>query len=202
MSDAALPEGRPALESPAPSNAMKPSPSKTWRRWRADVRGSHPAAGMEGPDARKTWGGRRADVWGSRPAAGMEGSDAGKTWGGWRADVDTGGPAKPMQTTASSKAGRDRRADVGNSGAVKLMKIPAPKAAMESAAGKPGGDGRGAGVETGRRANAGCAKLTKPWTAADGRSAHTTAQTGGRDADAEAAGRRAGINRVLAPGDA
>jgi hypothetical protein len=64
--------------------------------------------------------------------------------------------------TAPSKARRDRRADVGNSGSVKLMKITA---------GKPGGDGRGAGVETGRRMNAGCAKLTKPWTTTDGRRA-------------------------------
>ena len=55
MSDAALSEPRAAaLESSAPSNAMKPSASKTWRGWRADVRASHPAAGMEGPDARKT----------------------------------------------------------------------------------------------------------------------------------------------------
>jgi hypothetical protein len=139
------------------------------------------AAGMESPKARKTWGGRRADMDSCSPAkpmeaaAGMETPDARKTWGGRRADVDSFGPAKPMQTAAASKAGRDRRADVGNSGAVKLMKPAAAKATVESAPGKPGGDGRGAGVETGRRMNAGCAKLTKPWTAAKGRSAHTAA---------------------------
>ena len=55
MADAALSEPRAAaLESSAPSNAMKPSASKTWRGWRADVRASHPTAGMEGPGARKT----------------------------------------------------------------------------------------------------------------------------------------------------
>ena len=107
--------------------------------------------------------------------AGMETPDARKTWGGRRAHVDSCGPAKPMQTAAASKAGRDRRADVGNSGAVKVMKIAAAKAAVESAAGKPGGDGRGAGVERGRRMNAGCAKLTKPWTTAKGWSARTAA---------------------------
>jgi hypothetical protein len=107
-------------------------------------------------------------------------------------------PANPTQTAAASKAGRDRRADVGDSeaGAMKLMKIAAAKAAVDSAAIKPGGDGRGAGVETGRRMNAGCAKLTKPWTTAKGRSAHTAAQSRGRDANAKAAGRRAGIDRV------
>jgi hypothetical protein len=83
--------------------------------------------------------------------------------------VDACGPAKPMQSTASSEAGRDRRADVGKSGAVKLMKIAAAKAAVESAAGKTGGHGRGAGVEIRRNAN---------------------------PASAKAAGRRAGIDRV------
>jgi hypothetical protein len=71
--------------------------------------------------------------------------------------VDSCGPTKPMQTAAASKAGRDRRADVGNSGAVKLMKIAAAKAAVESAAGKPGA-GRGAGVEVRRNANPASAK--------------------------------------------
>jgi hypothetical protein len=138
------------------------------------------AAGMESPNARKTWGGRRADMDSCSPAepleaaAGMETSDVRKTRGGRRADVDSCGPAKPMQT-AASKAGRGRRADVGNSGAVKVMKIPAAKAGVESAGGKTGGDGRGAGAETGRHMNAGCAKLTKPWTATKGRSAHTAA---------------------------
>src|ERR1700722_10142068 len=117
-------------------------------------------------------------------APGMETPDARKTWGDRRADVDSCGPAKPMQTAAASKAGRDRRADVGNSGAVKVMKIAAARAAVESAAGKPGGDGRGAGAETGRHRNAGCAKSTKPWTATKGRSAHPAAQTERRDASA------------------
>jgi hypothetical protein len=134
MSDTALSEPRAAaLESSGASNAMKPSTDKAWRGWRADVWGSHPAAGMETPDAGKTWGDRRADV-------------------------DACGPAKPMQTTAPSKSWRRRRADVGNSGGVELMKIAAAKAAVESAAGKPREDGRGAGAETGRHMNACCAK--------------------------------------------
>ena len=171
MADAALSEPRAAaLESSGPANAMKPAASKTRRCWRADVRDSHPAADMEGPGASKTWGGRRADV-------------------------HSGGPAKPMQN-AASKAGRDRRADAGNFGPVKVMKIAAAKAAVESAAGKPGGDGRGAGAETGRHMNAGCAKLTKPWTATKGRSAHTAAQTERRGPSAYAPGRRAGIDGV------
>ena len=108
----------------------------------------------------------------------MEGPYAGKTWGDRRADVGSCGPAKPMKTTGS-KAGRDRRADVGNSGAVKLMKTAAAKAAVESAPGKPGGDGRGAGVETGRRMNAAGAKATKTRATAKGRNA-AGAQTDGR----------------------
>jgi hypothetical protein len=197
MSDAALSEPRAAaLESSGPSDAMKPSASKAWQGWRADVgpsaaaKSMEAAAGMESPNARKTWGGRRADMDSCSPAkpmeaaAAMETSDARKTRGGGRVDVDPCGPAKPMQSAAASKAGRDRRADLGNSGAVKVMKIAAAKAPVESAAGKPGGDGRGAGAETGRHMNAGCAKLTKPWTATKGRSAHTAAQTGRRDAGA------------------
>jgi len=43
---------------------------------------------------------------------------------------------------------------VGNSGGVELMKIAAAKAAVESAAGKSGGDGRGAGAEIRRGGNA------------------------------------------------
>ena len=137
MSDAALSEPRAAaLESSGPSDAMKPSASKAWQGWRADVGPSAAAKSMEA-------------------AAAMETSGARKTRGGGRVDVDPCGPAKPMQSTATSKAGRDRRADVGNSGAVKVMKIAAAKAAVESAAGKPGGDGRGAGAETGRHMNAG-----------------------------------------------
>jgi hypothetical protein len=147
MPDAALSEPRPAaLESSGPSKPMKPAACETWRGWSADVWGPHPAAGMEGPDARKAWG-------------------------GWCADAHSCGPAKSMQTAAPSKAGRDRRADVGNSGAVELMRIAAAEAATESAAGKAGGEGRSAGVETRRGANAGCASLAKPWTTADGRSA-------------------------------
>ena len=134
------------------------------------------------------------------PAAGMETSDARKTWGGRRADVDSCGPAKPMQTAAASKAGRDRRADVGNSGAVKLMKIAAAKAAVESAAGKPGGDGRGAGVEIGRRMNAACAKVTKPWTTAEGRKRRRADRRRAPAAEAARTARR--DKRGLAPGDA
>jgi hypothetical protein len=106
------------------------------------------------PAASKTGRDRRADVWSSYPAAGMEGPYAGKTWG-------------------------DRRADVGSSGAVKLMKIAAAKAAVEAAAGKTRGDGRGAGVETGRRMNAAGAKATKTRATAKGRNA-AGAQTDGR----------------------
>jgi hypothetical protein len=100
-------------------------------------------------------------------AAGMETSNACKTWGGRRADVDSCGPAKPMQTAAASKAGRDRRADVGNSSAVKVMKIAPAKAAVEAAARKPAGDGRGAGVEIRRGGNAAGADAMRPWGAAE-----------------------------------
>jgi hypothetical protein len=106
------------------------------------------------PAASKAWRGRRADVWSSHRAAGMEGPYAGKTWG-------------------------DRRADVGSSGAVKLMNIAAAKAAVEGAAGKTRGDGRGPGVETGRRTNAAGAKATKTRATAKGRNA-ADAQTDGR----------------------
>jgi hypothetical protein len=93
--------------------------------------------------------------------------------------METSGPAKAMKTRAASKTGRDRRADVGNCGAVKLMKIAAAKAAVEAAAGKTGGDGRGAGVETGRRMNAAGAKATKTRATAKGRNT-AGAQTDGR----------------------
>ena len=76
-------------------------------------------------------------------------------------------PAKPMEPAAASKAGRDRRADVGNSGAVKVMKIAAAKAAAESAAGKTGGDGRGAGAEIRRGGNAAGAKAMQAWHGAE-----------------------------------
>jgi hypothetical protein len=142
MSDAALSERRAAaVESSGASNAMKPSAGKTWRSRRADVDPSGVAKPVEIPDAHKTWGRRRADV-------------------------DSCGPAKPRQTTAASKVGRDRRPDVGNSGAVKLVKIAAAKAAVESAAGKPAGDGRGAGAEIRRGGNAAGAKAMQAWGAA------------------------------------
>jgi hypothetical protein len=101
MSDPAYAEPRAAaLESSGSSDAMKPSASKTW-------------------------GGRRADVWGSHPAAGMETPDARKIWGGRRANVDSGGPAKPMKTAAASKTWGGERANVGNSDAG-AMEISAP----------------------------------------------------------------------------
>jgi len=183
----------PAAESAAAS-MEGPDAGKTWGGRRADVDSRGPAkpmeaaAGMETPDARKTWGGRRADVDSCGPAKPMQTTAPSKTWRRWRADVgnsDAGameisGSAKPLQTAAASKSGRDRRADVGNSGdAVKVMKIAAAKAAVESAAGKPGGDGRGAGVETGRRMNAAGAKATKTRATAKGRNA-AGAQTDGR----------------------
>jgi hypothetical protein len=64
-----------------------------------------------------------------------------------------------MKTAAASKAGRD--------GAVELMKIAAAEAAVEAAAGKTGGDGRGAGVEITRSAHAAGAIATKTWTVAE-----------------------------------
>ena len=100
--------------------------------------------------ARKTWGGGRADMNScgpAKPAAGMETTDARKTRRGRRADVDSCRPAKPMEAADAGKTWGRRRADVGNSDAVKVMKIAAAKAAVESAAGKTGGDGHGAGVQ-------------------------------------------------------
>jgi hypothetical protein len=94
MSDAALSERPAALERSAPSNAMKAAAG-------ADVRSSHPATGMETPDARKTWGGRRADM-------------------------DSCGRAKPMEAAAPSKTWRSGRTDVGNSDASAMeMSCPA-----------------------------------------------------------------------------
>ena len=156
MSDAA-PSERRTLEIPAPSKAMKAAAGKTWRGRRADVDPSGAAKPVE-------------------PAAGgMESPNARKTWGGRRADADSCGLAKPMEA-AASKAGRDRRAEVGNSGAVKVMKIAAAKAAVESAAGKTGGDGRGAGAEIRRGGNAACAKAMQAW-AADGAEGRRAAGT-------------------------
>jgi hypothetical protein len=51
---------------------------------------------------------------------------------------------------------------------MKLVKIAAAVAAVESAAGKTGGDGRRAGVETGRRMYAAYAKAMQAWTTAEG----------------------------------
>lgn len=132
MSNAALSEGSAAgPEHSGPSDSMKSAASKTGRGGRADVWNSHPATGMEGPDASKAWRSGRADVGGSYRASGMEASGA-------------------------CEAARNGRADARNSGAMKLVKIAAAQAAVESAAGKTGGDGRrGAGVEIGRDADAG-----------------------------------------------
>lgn len=130
MSDAALSE-RPAaaVEDSGPSDPMKPAASKAWRGGRADVGSSQPAPGMESPDASKAWRSGRADVRSSDRAAGMEASGARKARG-------------------------NGRADMGNSDAMKLVKIAAAEAAVEPAAGKTGGDGRRAGVEVGRDADA------------------------------------------------
>jgi hypothetical protein len=63
-----------ALESSAPSEAMKAAAGKTWRGWRADVDPSgaakpmEAATGMESPNARKTGGSRRSDVDSCGPA--------------------------------------------------------------------------------------------------------------------------------------
>jgi hypothetical protein len=197
MSYAALSESRAAaLESSAPSNAMKPAASKTWRSRRADVRSSRPAEAMKSPDARKTWGRRRADVNSCSPAKPMQTTTPNKTLRGWRADMgnsDAGateisGPAEAMKTTAAGKAGRDRRADMGNSGAVKLMKI----AAVEATAGETGGDSRGAR----RFMNTGRAKAMQTWIASESRSA--SIQTDRWDgARASMRPWRAGIKRRL-----
>ena len=133
-------------------------------------------------------------------AAGMESPNARKTWGGGRADVDSCGPAKPMQTAAGLETPDARktwgggRADVGNSGAVKLMKIAAAKAAVESAAGKTGGDGRGAGAEIRRGGNAAGAKATK----AGRRRRHEMA--GAPPAPSRRGGSQAWVNGVRRPG--
>src|SRR5271167_4787203 len=106
-------------------------------------------------------------------AAGMESPNARKTWGGRRADMDSCGPAKPLEAAAGMETSDVRktwgcgRADVGNSGAVKVMKIAAAKAAVESAAGKTGGDGRGAGAEIRRGGNAAGAKAMQAWGGAE-----------------------------------
>jgi hypothetical protein len=135
------------VERSGPSDAMKSSASETWRGWRADVRRSHRAAGMESPDAGKTRGGGRSNV---------GNSDAGAT--------EISGPPEPVKTAAASKAGCDRRPDVGNAGGVKLMKIAAGRGAVEAAAGESGGDGCGSGAEIRRDMNADCAKATQTWT--------------------------------------
>jgi len=163
MSNAALSEGPAAgPEHSGPSDAMKSAASKTGRGGRADVRSSHPATGMEGPDASKAWRSGRADMGSSNRAPGMEASRA-------------------------RKARRNRPADVRNSGVVKLMKIAAAEAAVESAADKAGGDGGRARLEIGRDADAPGAKATPAKTnagGADGPSAGAAVKLAGRDASA------------------
>jgi hypothetical protein len=201
-----------ALESSAHSNAMKPAASKTgrdrradvsypaagmegpyagktWGDRRADVDSCGPAKPMK-TTASKAGRDRPADVASCGPAKPVQTTAPSKTWRHWRADMgnsdagamETSGPAKAMKTRATSKTGRDRRADVGNCGAVKLMKIAAAKAAVEAAAGKTRGDGRGAGVETGRRMNAAGAKATKTRAPAKGRNAAGAQPDGRRSA--------------------
>ena len=163
MSDAPLSE-RPAatVEDSGPSDPMKPAASDTGKGVRADVRSSDRAPGVEASDAGEAPRNGRADVGSSDRASGMEASGARKVRG-------------------------NGRADMGNSGAMKLVKIAAAGAALESAAGKTGGDGRGAGVEIGRDADAPGAKATPPWAnarRADGRSAGGAVKVAGRDASA------------------
>ena len=172
MSDAALSERRAAaVEDSGPSDPMKPAAGKTGRGGRAEVRSSQPAS-MEGPDASKAWRSRRADMGSSDRAPGMESPDA-------------------------SEARRNGRADVGNSGAVKLVKIAA-KAAAESAAGKTGGDGRRAGVETWRWMYAAYAKAMQAWSTAEG----AMETSGPRSAASTQAprGLQSGVNGVRRPG--
>jgi hypothetical protein len=113
--------------------------------------------------------------------------------------MEISSPAEPTKTADASKARRHRRANMGNSRAVKLMKTAAANAAMESAAGEPGGKSTGSRVETRRRMDPSCAKLTEPWTNAERRSAHTAARTAGRSASPHRVRRRDGINRVSRP---
>ncbi len=95
------------------------------------------------------------------------------------AALESSGASNAMKA-ATSETWRSRRADVGSSHPAGMEGPDARKiwegtrAEADScgpAAGKPGEEGRGAGVETRRRMNAGCARLTKPWTTADGGSA-------------------------------
>jgi hypothetical protein len=154
MSDAALSECRPAaLENPAPG--MKAAAGKTWGGEGADMGPSRAANPMKGA-AGKTWGGGRANMDScgpakpmqtTAPAEAMKAAAVSKARRDRRADVDSCRPAKPMEAADAGKTWGRRRADVGNSGAVKVMKIAAAKAAVESAAGKTGGDGHGAGVQ-------------------------------------------------------
>ena len=76
-----------------------------------------------------------------------------------------------MEVSSARKARGNGRADMGNSGAMKLVKIAAAEAAeaaVESAAGKTGDDGRRAGVEIGRWVYAAYAKAMQAWTTAEG----------------------------------
>jgi hypothetical protein len=203
MSDAALSESRAAaLEDSAHSDAMNPAASETGRGGPADVESSHRASSMEGPDASKAWSHGRADVDSRGSAKPIQTTAASKTWRSCGTDVSNSdasavesfGPANATKTITASKAGRDRRADVRNSGAVKLMKIPAPEAAVESAAGKTRRDGRRAGVEIRRGGKAPSTKARQAWAAAEGRSVGAAVKA--LERNAQAAGLRAGINRV------
>ena len=93
------------------------------------------------------------------------------------AAVEDSAPSDAMKP-AAGETRRGGRADMGNSGAMKLVKIAAAEAAeaaVESAAGKTGDDGRRAGVEIGRWVYAAYAKAMQAWTTAEG-----AMQTSGR----------------------
>jgi hypothetical protein len=144
------------------------------------------AARVESPNARKTWRGGRADV-DSRgpakpmqttaPAEAMKAAAVSKARRDRRADVDSCRPAKPMAAADAGKTWGRRRADVGNSGAVKVMKIAATRAAVESAVGKTGRDGRGARAEIRRGKNAAGAEAMQAWDAAESMKRRSAAGT-------------------------
>jgi hypothetical protein len=140
MSDAALSERPAALEDSTPSDAM--NPGKTGRAGRADVRSAHPAEAMESPDASEAWRSGCADMSNSDRASGMEASDARKARRNGRANVWNSDGAPGMEAPDAGKAWGNGRADMGNCGIVKLTKVAAAEAAVESAAGKAGGDRR------------------------------------------------------------
>lgn len=101
------------------------------------------------------------------PAEAMKAAAVSKARRDRRADVDSCRPANPMEAADAGKTWGRRRADVGNSRAVKVMKIAAAQDAVESAAGKTGGDGRGAGTEIRRGGNAAGVKAMQAWGAAE-----------------------------------